>query len=101
MLLARTADHLGESANAIRTSASSIEIRIVTIDPSNNAQRITAINDLLPASPVDVLINTAAPADPLGARTSISPSQLRQAFEINAITAVAPSRSTHHDQRNS
>ncbi|WP_326793466.1 aminotransferase class I/II-fold pyridoxal phosphate-dependent enzyme (plasmid) [Streptomyces sp. NBC_00841] len=87
ILLARTADQLDETANAIKASASSVEVRIVTTDLTNDNQRTTAIDDLLSGSPVDVPINNAATAEPLGARTRISPAQLRQAFENDLIRA--------------
>ncbi|WP_399145573.1 SDR family NAD(P)-dependent oxidoreductase [Streptomyces sp. MK7] len=38
-LLARTADRLGETANAIRASASGVEVRVVTADLTNDTQR--------------------------------------------------------------
>jgi GntR family transcriptional regulator/MocR family aminotransferase len=55
---------------------------------SVSAQRdgtTTAIEDPLVGSPVDVPINNAAAVEPLGARTTISPAQLRQAFENDLI----------------
>ncbi|MEQ4717998.1 SDR family oxidoreductase [Nonomuraea sp. B19D2] len=85
ILLARTADQLDETANVIRASASGVEVRIVTADLTDDTQRATAIDDLLSGGPVDVLINNAATVEPLGASATISPAQLRQAFEINVI----------------
>lgn len=96
ILLARTADQLDETANAIRASASRVEVRVVTADLSDDAQRVAAISDLLAGRPIDVLINSAATVEPLGASVTIGPKQLRQAFEINVIapavltSALAP-----------
>ncbi|WP_329360019.1 MocR-like pyridoxine biosynthesis transcription factor PdxR [Streptomyces sp. NBC_01483] len=87
ILLARTTDQLDETANAIRASASSVEVRIVATDLTYDNQRTTAIDDPLVGSPVDVPINNAATVEPLGARTTISPAQLRQAFENDLIRA--------------
>lgn len=87
ILLARTAAQLDETANAIRASASSVEVRIVTTDLTNDNQSTTAIDDLLSGGPVDVPINNAASVEPLGARTRISPAQLRQAIENDLIRA--------------
>lgn len=87
ILLARTADQLDETANAIRASASSVEVRIVATDLTYDNQRTTAIDDPLVGSPVDVPINNAAAVEPLGSRTTISPAQLRQAFENDLIRA--------------
>lgn len=84
---ALTADQLDATANAIRASASSVEVRIVTTDLTNDNQRTTAIDDLLPGGPVDVPINNAATVEHLGARTRISPAQLRQAFENDLMRA--------------
>ena len=73
ILLARTPDQLDETANAIRASASGVEVRIVTADLTDDTQRAMAIDDLLFGGPVDVLINNAATVEPLGASTTISP----------------------------
>ena len=85
VLLAPTADQLDEAANVIRTSGSRVEVRIVTAELTDDTHRATAIDDLLSGGPIDVLINNAAAAEPLGASATISPKQLRQAFEINVI----------------
>ncbi|WP_022887391.1 SDR family NAD(P)-dependent oxidoreductase [Glaciibacter superstes] len=89
ILLARTADQLDETANAIRASSSRAEVRVVTADLTDDAQRAKVIADLLSGGPIDVLINNAATVEPLGASATISPNQLRQAFEINVIAPVA------------
>jgi NAD(P)-dependent dehydrogenase (short-subunit alcohol dehydrogenase family) len=89
ILLARTADQLYETANAIRASASAVEVRVVTADLTDDIQRAAAIHDLLAGGPIDVLINNAATVEPLGASATISPNQLRQAFEINVIAPAA------------
>jgi GntR family transcriptional regulator/MocR family aminotransferase len=52
----------------------------VTTDLINDNQRTTAIDDLLSGDPVDVPVNNAASAEPLGACAVISPAQLRHAF---------------------
>ncbi|MFF3907806.1 aminotransferase class I/II-fold pyridoxal phosphate-dependent enzyme [Streptomyces sp. NPDC001848] len=87
ILLALTTDQLDETANAIRGSASSVEVRIVTTDLTKDDHRTTAIGDLLPGGPVDVPINNAATVGPLGARTTITPVQLRQAFDHDLVRA--------------
>lgn len=84
---ALTAGQLDETANAIRASASSVEVRIVTTDLTNDNQRTTAFDYVLPGGPVDVPINNAATVEHLGARTRISPAQLRQAFENDLMRA--------------
>lgn len=87
ILLAPTADQLDETTNAIRASASSVEVRIVTTHLTNDDQRTTAISYLLPGGPVDVPIKNAAAVEHLGARARISPAQLRQAFENDLMGA--------------
>jgi GntR family transcriptional regulator / MocR family aminotransferase len=89
ILLVRTVDQLDETVNAIKASASSVEVRIVTTDLTNGNRRTTAIDDLLSGGPVDVPINNAATAESLSARTGISPAQLRQAFEIDILLLVS------------
>jgi NAD(P)-dependent dehydrogenase (short-subunit alcohol dehydrogenase family) len=83
ILLARTAEQLDETADAIRASASGAEVRVVAADLTDDTQRTTAAEALLFGGTVDVLINNAATVEPLGASTTISLAQLRQAFEIN------------------
>lgn len=89
ILLARTANQLDETANAIRASASRVEVRIVTADLTDDTERASAIDDLLSGGPIDVLVNNAATVEPLGASATISPKQLRQAFELNVIAPAA------------
>ncbi|MEV6534149.1 aminotransferase class I/II-fold pyridoxal phosphate-dependent enzyme [Streptomyces sp. NPDC051639] len=87
ILLAPTADQLDETTNAIRASASSVEVRFVTTHLTNDDQRTTAISYLLPGGPVDVPIKNAAAVEHLGAHARISPAQLRQAFENDLMGA--------------
>ncbi|MGW0209017.1 MocR-like pyridoxine biosynthesis transcription factor PdxR [Streptomyces sp. NPDC003233] len=87
ILLALTADQVDETANVIRASASSVEVRIVTTDLTNDSQCTAAIDDLLSSDPVAVPIINADTVGLLGARTTISPAQLRQAFENDLIRA--------------
>ncbi|WP_329528871.1 MocR-like pyridoxine biosynthesis transcription factor PdxR [Streptomyces sp. NBC_01462] len=87
ILLAPTADQLDETTNAIRASASSVEVRFVTTHLTNDDQRTTAISYLLPGGPVDVPIKNAAAVEHLGAHARISPAQLRQTFENDLMGA--------------
>ncbi|MHA6668535.1 SDR family NAD(P)-dependent oxidoreductase [Homoserinimonas sp. A447] len=89
ILLARTPDQLDEIANTIRASAPLVKVRVVTADLADDTKRATAIDDLLAGGPVDVLINNAATVEPLGDSGTISPNQLRQAFELNVIAPAA------------
>src|SRR5512147_2122619 len=63
------------------------EARIVTTDLTNDDQCTTAVDDLLSGGPVDVPINNAATVEPLGACATISPAQLRHAFENDVTRA--------------
>lgn len=89
ILLARTADQLDETANAIRASGSCVAVHVVTVDLTDDTQRAAAIDDLLSGGPIDVLINNAATVEPLGASATVGLKQLRQAFEINVIAPAA------------
>lgn len=59
----------------------------MTTDLTNADQRTAATDCLLPGDLVDVPINNAATVGHLGARTRISPAQLRQALENDLMQA--------------
>lgn len=89
ILVARSADQLDRTAAAIRAKATTVSVRTVTADLSQDDERAAAVETILDAGGVDILINNAATVEPLGASTMIAPTQLRQAFDINVIAPVA------------
>jgi NAD(P)-dependent dehydrogenase (short-subunit alcohol dehydrogenase family) len=89
ILLARSADQLDETADAIRASVPGVGVRVVSADLIDDAQRPKVIDDLLAGGPIDVLINNAATVEPLGASATITAQQVRRAFEINVIAPIA------------
>jgi NAD(P)-dependent dehydrogenase (short-subunit alcohol dehydrogenase family) len=99
ILVARSADQLDTTAAAIRARVSTVSVRTVTADLSQDDDRAAAVETILDRG-VDILINNAATVEPLGASTTIAPTQLRQAFDINVIapaalsTALAPAMIT-------
>lgn len=89
ILLARSAEQLGQTRDAIRASAPRGEVRILAADLTHDPQRATLIQELLSGARIDVLINNAATVEPLGASATISAQQMRHAFEINVIAPAA------------
>jgi NAD(P)-dependent dehydrogenase (short-subunit alcohol dehydrogenase family) len=88
ILVARSADQLAETAEAIGTNPHQGQVRTVAADVADDAQRQRAVDAALAAGPVDILINNAATVEPLGASATITAAQLRQAFDVNVV-AVA------------
>lgn len=88
ILIARSAGQLAETAGAIGANPHRGQVRTVTADVADDAERQRAIDDALGAGPVDILINNAATVEPLGASATITAAQLRQAFDVNVV-AVA------------
>jgi NAD(P)-dependent dehydrogenase (short-subunit alcohol dehydrogenase family) len=88
ILIARSGGQLAETAAAIGANPHRGQVRTVTADVADDAERQRAIDDALGAGPVDILINNAATVEPLGASSTITAAQLRQAFDVNVV-AVA------------
>jgi gluconate 5-dehydrogenase/3-oxoacyl-[acyl-carrier protein] reductase len=90
ILLARTAAQLEETAGAVR-AATGVAVRTLVADIADDAARDRALEALLDAGAIDILVNNAASVEPLGPTVALSPEQVRQALAINLVAPIAVS----------
>lgn len=96
VLIARTAEQLDETADAIRSTVPGANVSAVRVDLTDQEPRAVALHKLQSAGQIDILINNAATVEPLGATMQITPEAVRAAFEINVVvpfvvtTALVP-----------
>jgi NAD(P)-dependent dehydrogenase (short-subunit alcohol dehydrogenase family) len=89
VLVARSAGQLDETASAIAGGPVTGDVRTVAADLADDTQRLRVIEEATSRGPVDILINNAATVEPLGASATITPGQLRHAFDVNVISVAA------------
>ncbi len=89
VLVARTASQLDGTAATIKAKAPSVRVRTVPADLADDTQRVAAIEGILVAGSVHILINNAGTVEPLGATTRISPAGMRRAYDLNVIVPAA------------
>lgn len=90
ILLARSAGQLAETqAMVLGRGAAADRVRIIPADLGDEEQRDRAAAATLETARVDILINNAGTVEPLGPTVAIAPAELRRAFELNVVAAVA------------
>jgi NAD(P)-dependent dehydrogenase (short-subunit alcohol dehydrogenase family) len=90
ILIARSQDELAQTqAMLIGQGAAADRVRIIPADLGDEQQRGQAAAIALNTARVDVLVNNAGTVEPLGPTAAVSPAELRRAFEVNVVAAVA------------
>lgn len=90
LVTARSADELAETVAAIEAAGPGAgQARAVAADLADDRQRQRIIEAGLARGRIDVLVNSAATVEPLGAFASIGTVDLRQAYELNVIAPAA------------
>jgi NAD(P)-dependent dehydrogenase (short-subunit alcohol dehydrogenase family) len=90
ILIARSEDELAQTqAMLTARGAAADRVRIIPADLGDERQRDRAAATALETARVDILINNAATVEPLGPTASISPAELRRAFELNVVAPAA------------
>jgi NAD(P)-dependent dehydrogenase (short-subunit alcohol dehydrogenase family) len=90
ILLARSADQLAETQTLVLgRGVAADRVRIISADLSDEEQRSRAAKAALAAARVDILVNNAAMVEPLGPTAAIPVAEVRRAFELNVLAAVA------------
>ena len=87
ILVARSASQLAQTqAMALARGALPGQVHVIAADLGDAAQARAAARNALETVQVDILINNAATAEPLGATASIPGARLHRALEVNVIT---------------
>jgi NAD(P)-dependent dehydrogenase (short-subunit alcohol dehydrogenase family) len=90
ILLARSAAQLEATREELAgRGVADRRVLLITADLGDEEQRAQAVDAALARGRVEILVNNAATVEPLGATAEIPVSELRWAFEVNVIAAVA------------
>jgi len=89
-LIARSEEELAQTQKMlIGRGAAADRVLIIPADLGDEQQRDQAAATALNTAQVDVIVNNAGTVEPLGPTAAISPAELRRAFEVNVVAAVA------------
>ena len=88
ILLARSGDQLAETAAELAAAGAAVPLTIQA-DIADDQQRSDAVTAALTRGPVDILINNAAVVEPLGPTAGLDVTDVRRAFDVNTVAAIA------------
>jgi NAD(P)-dependent dehydrogenase (short-subunit alcohol dehydrogenase family) len=88
VLLARSADQLAQTAREL-TAAGAADPLVISADVGDDGQLRAAVSAAQAHGPVGILINNAATVEPLGPTARLGISDIRRAFDVNVVAAIA------------